>query len=31
MAIGSYYISGYEWVLVVIILVAINDYFINGY
>jgi len=31
MAIGSYFIGGYRWLLIDIILVAIGGYFINGY
>jgi hypothetical protein len=36
VAIDSYYINGYQWILywwslMVIILVAINSYSINGY
>jgi hypothetical protein len=36
MAIGVYYINGYwwllyQWLLVVIILMAIGGYYINGY
>jgi hypothetical protein len=29
--INGYYISGYWWLLMVIILVIIDEYFINGY
>jgi hypothetical protein len=31
MVISSYSIGGYWWLLMVIILVAIGDYSINGY
>ncbi len=31
MAIGSYFIRGYQWLLMDIILVAIGGYFTNGY
>ncbi len=31
MEIGGYSIGGYWWLLIVIILVAINGYYINGY
>jgi hypothetical protein len=31
MAIGGYFVSGYWWLLMVIVLVAIGGYFINGY
>jgi hypothetical protein len=31
MDIGSYFIAGYWWLLIDIILVVIGGYFINGY
>jgi hypothetical protein len=31
MVIGGYFIHGYWWLLMVIILVAIGGYFINDY
>jgi hypothetical protein len=31
MAIGEYFVVGYWWLLMVIILMAINGYPINGY
>jgi hypothetical protein len=31
MAIGAYFVSGYWWLLMVIILVGISGYSINGY
>jgi hypothetical protein len=31
MAIGIYYICGYKWFLMVILLIIISDYFINGH
>jgi hypothetical protein len=31
MVISGYYIGGYWWLLMVIILVAINEYSISGY
>jgi len=31
MAIGGYFVSGYWWLLMVIILVPIGGYFINEY
>jgi hypothetical protein len=31
LAIGGYSINDHSWLLMVIILVAIDDYFINGY
>jgi hypothetical protein len=31
MAIGGYFVIEYWWLLMVIILVAIGDYYINGY
>ncbi len=31
MAIGRYFVIGYWWLLMVIILVTICDYSINGY
>jgi len=31
MAINSYYIGGYKWLLVVFLLVVINGYYIGGY
>jgi uncharacterized membrane protein len=29
--IGGYSINGYWWLLMIILLMAIGDYFINGY
>jgi hypothetical protein len=31
MVISNYFISGYWWLLVVILLMAIGGYFINDY
>jgi hypothetical protein len=31
VAIGGYSINDYQWLLVAILLMAINGYFINGY
>jgi hypothetical protein len=31
MAFGGYFVIGYCWLLMVIILVAIGGYYINGY
>jgi len=31
MAIGGYFVSGYWWLLMVIVLMAIDGYYINGY
>jgi hypothetical protein len=31
MVIGGYFVNGYWWLLMVIVLVVIGDYFINGY
>jgi hypothetical protein len=31
MAIGAYYIGGYWWSLMIIILVGIGGYYIGGY
>jgi hypothetical protein len=31
MAIGGYFVNGYWWLLMVIVLVAIGGYSINGY
>jgi hypothetical protein len=31
MAIGGYVVIGYEWLLMVIILVTLGDYYINAY
>jgi hypothetical protein len=31
MAIGAYFVSGYQWLLMVIVLVALGGYYINGY
>jgi hypothetical protein len=31
MAIGGYFVIAYWWLIMVIILVAIDGYFINGY
>jgi len=31
MTIGGYFIGGYWWLLIGIILMAIGGYFINGY
>ncbi len=31
MVIGGYYINGYQWLLVVILLLDIGGYYINGY
>jgi hypothetical protein len=31
MAISGYFINGYWWLLIGIILVAIGGYYINGY
>jgi len=31
MAIGGYFVIGYWWLLMVIILVVIDGYCINGY
>ncbi len=31
MAIGDYSISGYWWLLIDILLVVINGYYIDGY
>jgi hypothetical protein len=31
MAIGGYFVSGYWWILMVIILMTIGAYSINGY
>jgi hypothetical protein len=31
MVIGGYFVSGYCWLLMVIILVAIGGYYINGH
>jgi hypothetical protein len=31
MAIGGYFVNGYWWLLMVIVLMAIGGYFINGY
>jgi len=31
MVIGGYFIGGYWWLLIDIILMAIGGYFINGY
>jgi hypothetical protein len=31
MAIGGYFVIGYWWLLMVIILVVIDGYLINGY
>ncbi len=31
VAISGYFINGYLWLLVIILLMAIIDYFIHGY
>ncbi len=31
MAIGGYFVIGYQWLIMVTILVAIGGYYINGY
>jgi hypothetical protein len=31
MVIGGYFINGYWWLLIVIVLMTIDDYSINGY
>ncbi len=31
MDIGGYFVSGYQWLLMVIVLLAIGGYNINGY
>jgi hypothetical protein len=31
MAIGTYFICGYQWFFVVILLIIIGGYFINGH
>jgi hypothetical protein len=31
MAIGGYFVNGYKWLLMVILLMPIGDYFIGGY
>ncbi len=31
MAIGGYFVNGYQWLLMVIVLVGIGGYFINSY
>jgi phage-related holin len=31
MAINSYYIGGYQWLLVVVLLMVIGDYSTNGH
>ncbi len=31
MAIGEYFVITYQWLLMVIILMAISGHFINGY
>ncbi len=31
MAIGEYFISGYQWLLLAIVLEYIGGYYINGY
>jgi hypothetical protein len=31
MVIGEYFVIGYLWLLMIIILVVIDGYYINGY